>query len=317
MNKVEHIFIINPAAGAADSTQLIESEIAKSENASICKIYCTKGPGDATDYVAKKCAEASNPIRFYACGGDGTLNEVVNGAVNFPFASVGCYPCGSGNDFVKYYGGAEGFLNIDNLINGTDYPIDLIRAGNKYCINVCDFGFDTAVIKIMEKVKANKLTSGKRAYYTGVIKALINSMKTPCKVTVDGEVICRDYALLCTIANGNYVGSSFRCAPRSKNDDGLLEICLVKPISRLKFLTLIGSYTKGGHLENPRFEDCMIYRRGKHIRIEGDSLFSYILDGEVVNENRVNVEVEEKAINFIVPRGIATEQTNSSLAMSL
>ena len=317
MKKVEHIFIINPAAGASDSTQLIESEIAKSESSSYCKIYCTKGPGDATAFVARKCAESPEQIRFYACGGDGTLNEVVNGAVNFPNASVGCYPCGSGNDFVKYYGGAQGFLDIDNLINGTDHSIDLIRAGDKYCINVCDFGFDTAVIKTMEKVKTNKITSGKRAYFTGVAKALLNSMKTPCKVTVDGNVICNDYALLCTIANGTYVGSSFRCAPRSKNDDGLLEVCLVKPVSRFKFFTLMGSYTKGTHVENPRFDSCMIYRRGKHITIEGNSLFAYIVDGEVVNENRVEVEVVEKAINFIVPRGISTEQASAIPAMSI
>ena len=314
---MEHIFIINPAAGATNSTHLIKSEIAKSKNASMCEVYCTKGPGDATDYVAAKCAESSNPIRFYACGGDGTLNEVVNGAVNFPHASVGCYPCGSGNDFVKYYGGAEGFLNIDNLINGVDYPIDLIRAGNKYCINVCDFGFDTAVIKTMEKVKTNKLTSGKRAYFTGVVKALMKSMKTPCKVTVDGEIICNGYALLCTIANGTYVGSSFRCAPHSKNDDGLLEVCLVKPVSRLRFFTLIGAYTNGTHLGDPRFDNCMIYRQGKNITIEGDSLFAYIVDGEVVNENRVHVEVVEKAINFIVPSGITTEYKKEMPAMSL
>lgn len=317
MNKVEHIFIINPAAGQSDSTHLIESEIAKSASSALCKVYCTKGPGDATAYVAKKCAESAEPIRFYSCGGDGTLNEVVNGAVNFPHASVGCYPCGSGNDFVKYYGGAEGFLNIDNLINGTEHSIDLIRAGNKYCINVCDFGFDTAVIKTMEKVKTNKLTSGKRAYFTGVAKALINSMKTPCKVTVDGEIICNDYALLCTIANGTYVGSSFRCAPRSKNDDGLLEVCLMKPVSRFRFFTLLSSYTKGTHVGNPRFNRCMVYRRGKHITIEGDSLFAYIVDGELVNENRVDIEVVEKAINFIVPRSISSLQPDNIPAMSL
>ncbi|NLH02067.1 MAG: diacylglycerol kinase family lipid kinase [Clostridiales bacterium] len=301
---MEHIFIINPAAGASDSTKAIENAIEKSKSASVCKVYRTKGPGDATAFVAEKCAATSSPLRFYSCGGDGTLNEVVNGAVNFPHASVGCYPCGSGNDFVKYSGGAEGFLDIDSQINGTECPIDLIRAGNKYCINVCDFGFDTAVIKTMEKIKTHKISSGKRAYLAGVAKALFNSMKTQCRGTVDGEVICSGYALLCTIANGNYVGSSFRCAPRSKNDDGILEVCLVKPVSRLKFIMLARSYARGEHIGNSKFDDCMIYRRGKHITIEGGSDFSYILDGEVVNEKRVAIEVVEKAINFIVPRGI-------------
>lgn len=308
MKNVEHIFVINPAAGPSDSTRTITEAIARSKHAANCQFYCTKGPGDATNFVARKCSQVSGPVRFYACGGDGTLNEVVNGAINFPNASVGVYPCGSGNDFVKYYGGAENFLDIDALIEGAEHPIDLILANGKYCINVFDFGFDTAVLKHMENVKAKKTLTGKNAYLYGVVKSLFSSMKTPCKMTVDGEVICSGYALLCTVANGTYVGSSFQCAPRSKNDDGLLEVCFVKPVSRLTFFKLVKFYTRGEHLDNPLFKDYIIYRRAKKIDIEGGRDFSYALDGELIEEPRVNVEIVEKAINFIVPRGIGFER---------
>lgn len=307
---MEHVFVINPAAGLEDSTHYVLEAIAESKYAADCEIYCTKGRGDATAYVASRCMKSSTPIRFYACGGDGTLNEVVNGAVNFPHASVGCFPCGSGNDFVKYYGGAAGFLNIDNQINGEEYAIDLIRAGNKYCINVCDFGFDTAVVQTVEKVKHKRLFAGKRSYFAGVLKALFASMETPCKVSVDGEVICNGNLLLCTIANGSYVGSAFKCAPRSKNDDGLLEICLVEPISRLTFMSMMDYYVKGEHLDNEKMKRFIIYRRGKKITIEGNSSFAYTLDGEIVDENYSNIEVVENAINFVIPRGISTKSDN-------
>lgn len=303
VKNVEHIFIINPAAGALNSTESIKKAIEQADIANNCKIYCTTGPGDATDFVTRKCSQSSGPLRFYACGGDGTLNEVVNGAVDFPNVSVGVYPCGSGNDFVKYYGGAEHFLDINALIEGEDQQIDLILANGKYCINVFDFGFDISVLTTMEKVKKKKLLAGKRAYFYGVAKALFSSMKTPCIVDVDGENICKDNALLCTIANGRYVGSSFKCAPRSDNSDGLLEVCFVKPISRLTFFRLIKYYTRGEHLGNPKFKDFMIYRRGRKITIEGGKNFTYALDGELVRHSRVTVEVVEKAINFIVPRG--------------
>lgn len=311
MKKVEHIFVINPAAGASDPTKMIKDAVSKSKCAAASQIYCTKGPGDATEFVANKCAQATGPIRFYACGGDGTLNEVVNGAVNFPNASVGVYPCGSGNDFVKYYGGTAGFLDIDDLTQGEEHPIDLILANGKYCINVFDFGFDTAVLKTMEKVKTKKMFSGKRAYFAGVARALFYSMKTPCKVTVDGELICDDYALLCTVANGTYVGSSFMCAPRSENDDGLLEVCLVKPFSRLTFFKLIKYYTLGEHLDNPLFKDYIIYRRAKKIDIEGGGEFNFALDGELVGQSRVKVEVVENAINFIVPLGVSAVRSRT------
>lgn len=316
MNEVEHIFVINPAAGPSDSTSLIEAAISKSAYSANCEIYCTKGPGDATAFVEKRCSQSSEQLRFYACGGDGTLNEIVNGAVGFTNASVGCYPCGSGNDFVKYYGGAEGFLDIDELILGEEHPIDVIRANGKYCINVLDFGFDTAVLKTMEKVKTNWLFHGKRAYFAGVVTALLRSMKTHCKVTVDGEVISNGDILLCTIANGRYVGSSFKCAPRSENDDGLLEVCLVRPFSRLTFVKLMSYYTKGEHLDNPIFDDYIVYRRGKQIDVEGGNDFLIALDGELVQSSKVSIEVVEKAIKFIVPRGISVARENTLLSVN-
>ncbi|MBP8639502.1 MAG: diacylglycerol kinase family lipid kinase [Oscillospiraceae bacterium] len=310
---MEHIFVINPAAGPSDATHTIQEAIAKSVYSANCEIYLTKGPGDATDFVQKTCSQSSEPLRFYACGGDGTLNEVVNGVVNYPNAGVGCFPCGSGNDFVKYYGGAEGFLDIDNLICGEEHPIDLILANGKYCINVLNFGFDTAVLKTMEKVKTNWLFHGKRAYFAGVITALMKSMKTPCKVTVDGEVISDDNILLCTVSNGRYVGSSFQCAPRSENDDGLLEVCLVKPFSRLTFVQLMSDYSKGKHLDNPKFKDYIVYRRGKQISVEGGTDFSVALDGELLHNSKVSVAVVEKAIKFVVPRGISVASQNTVL----
>ena len=313
MTKVEHIFVINPAAGASNSTSLIEKALAKSAACSNYEIYSTKGPGDATAFVAQRCSQSSEPLRFYACGGDGTLNEVVNGAVGFSNASVGCFPCGSGNDFVKYYGGADGFLDIDNLICGEEHPIDLILANGKYCINVFDFGFDTAVLENMEYVKSKKMLTGKAPYIYGVVKALFASMKTKCKVSVDGELICDDYALLCTVANGKYVGSSFQCAPRSENDDGLLEVCFVKPLSRITFFKLIKYYTRGEHLDNPLFDDYIIYRRGKKIEIEGGDNFNYALDGELVYQNRVSVEVVEKALKFVIPKGISVAHESTLL----
>ena len=72
------------------------------------------------------------------------------------------------------------------------------------------------------------------------------SVKNKCKVRADGEVINPDgKCLLCTLANGQYVGGSFKCAPRAKVDDGLIEVCMIKPISRLRFVKILGTYTEG------------------------------------------------------------------------
>ena len=99
--------------GEKDSEGKIRYEISLLPEKDDCEVYVTKGVGDSISYVRSWC-EKNTPeeVRVIACGGDGTINEVFNGAVGHPNASVTCYPCGSGNDFVKSFGGAEKFLNI-------------------------------------------------------------------------------------------------------------------------------------------------------------------------------------------------------------
>ena len=300
---MKHIFIINPAAGKDNSFQNIKELLESKKTEVDYELYETQAPGDATAYIRSYCEAHRDPVRFYACGGDGTLNEVVNGVVGFPHASLGCYPCGSGNDFVKYYGGKKVFYNLEELLDAPEEYIDLMRVGDKYAINATHFGFDSAVAQTMMKVRRKKIIGGKNAYTTGVVVGLFKGMKNACHVKVDGELINPNgYILLCTIANGQYVGGSFRCAPRSLDNDGLLEVCLVKPVSHITFLSLVKYYTEGTHLENPRFDKYLQYRRGKKIEIDAPDGFVYSLDGELIRNNHFTVEVVPQAIRFAVPR---------------
>ena len=300
---MKHIFIINPAAGKDNSFANIKKILELKKVEVDYELYETQAPGDATAYIRKYCTEHKDPVRFYACGGDGTLNEVVNGVVGFPHASMSCYPCGSGNDFVKYYGGKKVFWNLEELLNAPEEYIDLMRVGNKYAINATHFGFDSSVAETMMKVRRKKLIGGKNAYTTGVVVGLFKAMKNACRVSVDGELLNPDgNILLCTIANGQYVGGSFRCAPRSLDNDGALEVCLVKPISVLKFISLVNVYTEGTHLDDDRFADILEYRRGKKIEIEAPAGFIYSFDGELIRQNKFTVEVVPNAIRFAVPK---------------
>ncbi len=301
---MKHVFIINPAAGKDNSYENIRKILEGQKVKVDYELYQTQAPGDATAYIRKYCDTYKEPVRFYACGGDGTLNEVVNGAVGYEHASISCYPCGSGNDFVKYYGGKKAFWNLPELIEGKEEYIDLMRVGNKYAINATHFGFDSSVAQTMQNVRRKKLIGGKNAYTTGVVVGLFKAMKNKCKVTVDGEELDPDgEILLCTIANGQYVGGAFRCAPRSLDNDGWLEVCLVKPVSHLKFMTLISAYQNGLHLEEAKFASFVKYRRGKRIEIEAPEGFIYSFDGELIRQNKFTVEVVPEVIRFAVPAG--------------
>ena len=299
---MRHIFIVNPTSGPRDAAPALRQAVSGRPD---CEIYVTAGPGDATRYVRKICADAREETRFYACGGDGTLNEVVNGAAGCAQAAVGCYPCGSGNDFVKYYGGKRLFLDTEALTGGNAQPIDLIRVNGEYAINVVNIGFEAKAAARMVRFRRFPLFAGPRSYYPAVVATLIDGMKNPFRVIADGETLCDGRILLCTFANGEYVGGSFRCAPRASVEDGQLELCIVKPLSKLKFAKMIGLYQRGEHLDSPVMEPYITYRRIRQAEIEAPKDCMICLDGEIRTGNRFTVACAPGALRFIVPAGAA------------
>ena len=300
---MKYYFIVNPRAGEGKSEEIIRTAISKLPQKEDCEVYVTKSVNDATVFVRESCMRhEGEQLRFIACGGDGTINEVFNGAVGHENVSVSCYPCGSGNDFVKAFGGAEVFSDIGKIVEAKDRKLDLLKVGDRYSNNVVNFGFDTTVAITINKEREKTGHGNKNAYTKGVVAALIKSMKNTCTVIADGETLNPNgKCLLCTLANGQYVGGSFKCAPKSKPDDGLIDVCLIKPISRLRFVKLLGPYTAGEHLDDPKCKDIVVYRRAKEIEVKAQPGFAYSLDGEIIYSDHFTVEIAPAAINFAVP----------------
>lgn len=303
---MKHIVVVNPAAGPKNSLATIRAEV-EGLSGYDTEIYETKGKGDAFAFVRAYCAaHPEEKVRFYACGGDGTLGEVAGGAYGAENASISCYPCGSGNDFVKYYGGKDRFLSFAELFEGEEREIDILTDGERFSINVANFGFDYFVCETMEKLRRKKGFGGKRAYYGGIVYALFYAMKNNARVYVDGEQVGGESLLLCTVSNGNYVGSSFKCAPYSDNEDGLLEVCYVKPISVFKLVRLLGKYKRGEHLDDEKMKPILHYARAHEVRVEStDERFGYCLDGEMIPSKSFTLKILPKALRFAVPKAVA------------
>ncbi len=296
---MKHVFVVNPAAGNGSVPAFVREAIGGRPD---CEIYETKGKRDATGFVRSRCAQSpEEQLCFVACGGDGTVNEVASGVALNPHACMTVLPLGSGNDFVKAFGGAARFMNVDALLSAEPRPIDILKVGERWAVNAFHFGLDAAVAKTMIDVKPKPIIGGRNAYPTGVAKALIFNMRTWCRMAVDGESFHEGNMLLCTVANGQYVGGSYRCAPRSLSDDGLAEICLVTPVSRFRFLNLMNAYKAGSHLEDPRFNGVVFYRRGRVIDVSGKPGFMVSLDGEIVEGESFRVEVIHGGLRFAVP----------------
>ena len=153
---MKHIFVINPAAGKGKNLPTLLASITYAcEDLKVeYDVYHTQAAGDATTYVSETCKQ--NPdkkFRFYACGGDGTLSEVLNGAVGNDNAEIAVIPAGTGNDFVKTFRHPEYFTAIQKQVLGTAEKIDLLKYNDRYSLNIINVGFDCDVVVKVAEIK--------------------------------------------------------------------------------------------------------------------------------------------------------------------
>jgi len=310
---MKHIFVINPHAGREDSSTHIQQQIeryAAGHPGFDHLIHLTTSAGDATRFVHSWCSDHPGlPVRFYACGGDGTLNEVVSGAIGHPSAQVSCYACGSGNDYIKYYGTLADFTSIPRLVEGIPHPADVMQvsmpdspsAALRYSINICNFGFDAMVCKTGNDIRRTPIIGGRHSYTTGIIRSLFTSRSNYVRMSVDGQPFFDGHMLLCTLGNGRYNGGKYMCAPLSLNDDGLLEVNLFRRMSLARFASLVGDYSRGTHIHRPDAQRLMLYRQATTVDIESPKPFWLVIDGEMLHASRYHVVNLRHAVTFVSP----------------
>ena len=184
---MKHIFVINPTAGksnAADSLQPhLRALFAGREDE--LEIYLTTGAGDATRFVRERCASSNGEhLRFYSCGGDGTMNEVLQGLAGCANVAMGIVPCGSGNDFVRSFPDCP-FTDLEAQITADEHPIDLIRFNDQWSANLCSAGLDSDVCKNMIHYKRLPFVSGSGAYILSLIAAFFSPMGKQAHFVLD------------------------------------------------------------------------------------------------------------------------------------
>lgn len=299
---MRHIFIVNPKSGKKDSTKYIKDFLEENYKDLDYEVYNTTSVGDATNYVKKLCEEKTDSLTFYACGGDGTLNEVVNGIYGTEDVYVSAYPCGSGNDFIKIFGKENHFKDLNNIIKGTSKKIDVLKVNDRLTVNMCNIGFDAAVAYNMIKFKKLPLVNGKGAYNLSLIYSLIFNMKHKCKVYMDDEQVFDGKVLLSAVGNGLCCGGGYYCLPYANIEDGLMDAVMVRKISRFTFIGMVGKYKKGTYLEDQKYNKILKFKQCTSYSLEAEKDITYCLDGECFKEKKINISIIKKAINFIVPR---------------
>lgn len=304
---MRYVFIINPIAGKGNGEKIIPEIEKFFGERKYYKIYVTKYDGEATE-IARKEAETGEEMRIFACGGEGTSFEVINGIVGCSNVEFGVIPCGSANDFLKSFTDKEKFFDISAQVGGRTEEIDLIKANEFYCINCCSVGMDAIVADGMRAFKRLPFVSGNMAYKLSLIKTFLGKIGLKLKITIDGKVRdARDY-LFSVCANGSTYGGSFKAAPKASPFDAVLDFVIINPVKKLRIPGLVKIYESGNH------ETLDICEMGRctSMEIESDESMPVNLDGELIHRKKVKFELAEKAVKFIIPKGvqIKCEQNN-------
>lgn len=299
--EMKHLFIINPAAGKYDQTGEFVSRIRAEFEGSgrEYEIAVSKEPGDCTR-IARTAAQTGQTLRIYACGGDGTLNEVISGAYCYENAAVTHFPGGSGNDFIKIFSDPAAFKNLSALTDGEEARLDLIRCGDSVSANICSIGIDARIGTEIAKYKRLPLVTGNGAYLISTGINVVRGVHDHYIVEVDGERIDTRLSLIC-IANGRWYGGSFNPTPDAEPDDGILDVLLVKAVSRLTVAKIIGKYKAGQYRD---FPDVIRHLRCRRIRVQSDRDSVINLDGEARFSADAEFTVLPKALRFFYPRGL-------------
>jgi YegS/Rv2252/BmrU family lipid kinase len=298
---MRHVFILNPAAGKKRSALSLLPEIENFFRKYPFEhtVHVTERSGEAT-LLAQRETEKGDPVRLYACGGDGTLQEVVSGMVDAPHAELACVPCGSANDFIRFMPEPERFRDIASQVMGTARKVDAIRCNDKLSLNLCSMGMDADVGARMVNYKHLPLVSGPMAYNLAIVRTFFSPLGQKLRVvmdTVNGKVERIGNYLFVLAANGQYYGGGYHGSPKSRPDDGLLDFVLVKKLSHLNVLRFLGKYKRGEHLDL----SCCESFCGTSMEVHADTLAVVNADGECFKTTEVSFHLLSQAISFVFP----------------
>ena len=295
---MRHIFVVNPVAGKGKAVNAYISTIKNyiKENNLDAEIYVTKASRDGLHFVEEK-AKTGEEIRFYSCGGDGTLYEVVNGCYKYPNCQVANIPLGSGNDFCRLFGKNT---NLQDIVNGVPVKLDLIETDGAVAINECAMGLDSEICIRQISYKKIPMVNGELAYTLAALGCIAKGKtKNQFKITIDDTEVFEDDYLFCYIGNSRWYGGGYKAAPNAMPNDGLIDCVMMKSDrSALRLLPLIPLYKKGEHLEL----DITTFRHCKKVKIESKNPAAVNVDGECAYVTEREFKLLENAITFVVPR---------------
>jgi diacylglycerol kinase (ATP) len=289
--------ILNPSSGRERAAEHFEvMSVRLRDRYDAVEIAMTAGDGDAAR--AARVAIADGCSTVFAAGGDGTVNEVLNGVAGadaLDRTTIGIVPLGTGNDFAAALGipaGVEPALDV--LLQGRTLDVDLGEVNGRLFVNTSGGGFIAeASVAVTPQLKT---IAGRLAYFIGGAQTLLEF--DPVRATVALEPGGQRIGLglyAFAVCNSRLIGGGRLIAPDAVIDDGLLDVCLIEAMSAIEFVALARKVADGDHVDDPRVR----YVQASSARFELEREVRVNTDGEVFTARRCEYRVLPKAARFL------------------
>ena len=287
-----YYFIVNPAAARGKAARVGQrvDEICQERKVDF-QMVSTEKAGDATELAA---AARDKYDCVVAVGGDGTINEVVNGLIGGS-SKLGIVPVGSGNDFIRALEHPKNLIKaIDILLALKTREIDIGKAGERYFQNGLGIGFDPWVVQ--ETMKVHRLR-GTAIYLYSVLKT-IYSYHPPLVRLSYNDVSREERFYIITVGNGISLGGGFKLTPNAILDDGLFDLNIIRNLKKWEIYQNLLSVFAGKHIHLKQ----VTTDRTDKLTLKSDEGFAAHVDGELVSLklNSLNVKILPKALQVVV-----------------
>ena len=277
---MKHIFIVNPISGKGKTLKAVDriKKVCEEENLDY-EIHFTEYPKDATK-IARKYRFTKNII--YSVGGDGTLNEVLNGIVGTKNL-LGVIPSGSGNDFYKT------LSKIDE-----EYPvIDIGKVNDRYFINIISIGIDAEVANNVSLMKKRKVPTN-QIYNASLIYTFFKYKYKDIELLIDEKEQKKGKCTILTICNGQVYGGGYKIAPSAKLTDGYFDVYYVEKVNKPQLPSLINMLKQGIHEKHNKVHKSQATK----IKFKCDKELVCNIDGEIMTAKKFNVKIIPNAITI-------------------
>lgn len=303
-----HIFIVNPYAGNKTFANDLRKKLEEIPNLHYF-IFSTRSEGDEITLVKRVLHIFENEkLRFYSCGGSGTMKNILNGlheAGVIDHTEVAFYPCGLTNDFLKVFSELDSrFEDIQELVQGDVISVDYIKTQHSIALNTVSLGFDSNVLKKLDDYRSLRLIASNLPYTLALIYSIFLTKTNQYVLTLDDTTVDCHIQELC-IGNGHVLGGNLCFTENANPTDGIGSYCYVKKSSLAITLSVLRSmqtsnFSKLATMAN--LGSCHSFR----VRRKDKSLFNYNCDGDLVRDvSEIEGIFVKKGLSLVVPKGVS------------